>query len=245
MSRADAWHAAWRALPPGSLDAIIGPGTCIVLAPHPGDESLACGGLIAACCAADRAPLVAILTDGAGSHPQSRSCPPERLKMVRAREAHQAVGHLGLPPQRLVFCGYADTRAPKEGPGFEAAIRMLCCLCRHEPRCTAIVAPWRHDPHADHEAAALIAAAVAAQCGNRHIAYPIWGWLMASDTPIPEEPCSGWRLDVSAFIPAKRRAIRAHKSQIGELITDDPTAFRIPPALLSVFETPFETFLLA
>ena len=36
----------------------------------------------------------------------------------------------------------------------------------------------------------------------------------------------------------KRRAIQAHQSQYGELITDDPTGFRLPPALLSVFDVP-------
>ena len=65
-------HRAWRELPEGSLNDIIGGGTCLILAPHPDDESLGCGGLIAACVAAGRSPLVVILTDGAGSHPNSR-----------------------------------------------------------------------------------------------------------------------------------------------------------------------------
>ncbi len=65
-------HRAWRELPEGSLNDIIGGGTCLILAPHPDDESLGCGGLIAACVAAGRSPLVVILTDGAGSHPNSQ-----------------------------------------------------------------------------------------------------------------------------------------------------------------------------
>ncbi|HEX2943304.1 MAG TPA: PIG-L family deacetylase, partial [Rhodopila sp.] len=72
MNRAADHHRAWRSLPLGTLDHIAGTGTCLILAPHPDDESLGCGGLIATAVAAGRAPLVVILTDGAGSHPNSR-----------------------------------------------------------------------------------------------------------------------------------------------------------------------------
>ena len=64
-------HKHWRELPIGTLDDVIGPSAPLILAPHPDDESLGCGGLIAACCAAARPPVVAILTDGSQSHPGS------------------------------------------------------------------------------------------------------------------------------------------------------------------------------
>ena len=57
MTTAAAFHRAWRQLPPGRLTDIVGDGTCLILAPHPDDESLGCGGLIAACIAAGRPPL--------------------------------------------------------------------------------------------------------------------------------------------------------------------------------------------
>ena len=85
MTTAGNLHRAWRALPEGQLDDIIGSGTCLVLAPHPDDESLGCGGLIAACVAANRPPLVVVLTDGAGSHPGSVAYPPDRLRAARKR----------------------------------------------------------------------------------------------------------------------------------------------------------------
>src|ERR1700688_4259111 len=111
-------HRAWRELPEGTLNDIIGDGTCLILAPHPDDESLGCGGLIAACVAARRAPLVVILTDGAGSHPRSRAYPPARLRTLRANEATAAMAHLGLPPERLVLLEEPDGSAPHDGPRF-------------------------------------------------------------------------------------------------------------------------------
>nr|WP_294543707.1 PIG-L deacetylase family protein [uncultured Rhodopila sp.] len=245
MSSAREFHEAWRGLPLGGLDEIAGGGTCLVLAPHPDDESLGCGGLIAACVAAGRPPLVAVLTDGAGSHPRSRAFPPERLRTVRAQEARQAVAALGLAEDRLAFLGEPDTAAPHGGPAFDAVVSKLVALVEGEAACTAIVAPWRHDPHCDHEAASVIAAAVAERARLRHIAYPIWGWTLPDGTAIPEAPGTGWRLQITPFLPAKQSAIRAHQSQFGGMIDDDPAGFRLPSALLACFDSPYETFLLA
>jgi LmbE family N-acetylglucosaminyl deacetylase len=242
MTTAGDFHRAWRALPIGGLDDIIGSGTCLVLAPHPDDESLGCGGLIATCVAAARPPLVVVLTDGAGSHPNSREYPPDRLRAVRAREVQTAAVCLGLPPGRVVFLGEPDTAAPQYGPAFDAVVAQLARLVDRQPACTAILAPWRHDPHCDHLAASLAAAAAAEISDIRHVAYPVWGWTLPADTPLPRAPATGFRLDVSAVLPAKRAAIRAHKSQYGGLVTDDPTGFQLPADLLSVFDTPFETF---
>ncbi len=236
-------HSVWRTLPVGRLDDIIGTGTCLILAPHPDDESLGCGGLIAQCVQSNRLPLVVVLTDGAGSHPGSHAFPAERLRAVRADEVRTAVGCLGLPPERVIFLGEPDTRAPHCGPGFDRIVARLATLL--EPDCTAILAPWRHDPHGDHKAASL-AAEAAAGCQQmvRHVAYPVWGWTLPADSPVPATRISGWRLDIRNVRNAKWDAIQSHKSQYGGLITDDPTGFQLPAHLLSVFDSNYETYLL-
>ena len=243
MTNAGDLHSAWRRLPVGGPDDIIGPGTALILAPHPDDESLGCGGLIAACAAGGRMPLVVILTDGAGSHPNSRQFPPDALRALRAQEAQAATTILGLPSDRLVFLNQPDAAVPQQGPRFEAIVATLLALIRAESGCTAILAPWLLDPHCDHEAASRIATAVAADCGIRHVAYPVWGWTLDPQTMVPQEPTPGFRLDITPFLPAKLAAIQAHRSQYGDLISDDPSGFRLPPGLLSVFDTPFETFI--
>jgi LmbE family N-acetylglucosaminyl deacetylase len=228
-----------RALPVRDLAAIIGDGPPLVLAPHADDESLGCGGLIAACCAARRAPHVLIVTDGTGSHPASDDYPPSRLRATREAEARSAVAALGLPSDRLGFLRLPDTAAPHDGPDFARAVNAI--IARADG-CTAIVAPWRHDPHCDHLATHRMAEAAAAATGLPHIAYPVWGWTLPPEAPL-ETSVAGARLDVARHLPAKRRAIAAHATQHGGLITDDPYGFVLPQSLLAIFDAPFEVFL--
>src|SRR5580693_6225633 len=57
----------------------------VVVAPHPDDESLACGGLIADACRQGGRGKVVIVSDGGGSHPNSRAYPPDRLRSEERR----------------------------------------------------------------------------------------------------------------------------------------------------------------
>ena len=229
----------FAALPLCGLEALLPDGPALILAPHADDESLGCGGLIAEACAQGWPPVVAILTDGVGSHP---NYPPARLRALREQEAAVATGLLGLPRDRLHFLGLPDTAAPLAGPGFERAVAELARL-RRRHGCGVVLAPWRHDPHCDHEAAAAMAAAMARAEGVRVLSYPVWGWTLPPDAMLPRAAVTGWRLDISAHLAAKRRAIAAHASQHGGLIADDPAGFQLPPGLLSVFERPYEVFL--
>jgi LmbE family N-acetylglucosaminyl deacetylase len=225
------------------LATILGGRVPLVLAPHPDDESLGCGGLIAEACAQGLAPYVLIVTDGTGSHPGSRAYPAPRLRTVREAEARKAVAALGLGPGRIGFLGLRDTAVPQAGTAFEAAVATVVAALR-EAGCGALLAPWRHDPHGDHEATHAIAAAAAHRASVPHLAYPVWGWTLPADTVLDGPEPAGYRLDIARHLPAKRRAVAAHASQHGGVVTDDPGGFRLPPHLLAVFDRGFETFLL-
>lgn len=234
-------RAAMRSLPLRGLDDIIGRGCVLILAPHADDESLGCGGLIAEACACGRPPFVLTLTDGVGSHPRSATYPPERLRGVREDEARRAVAALGLRCTRIGFLALPDTKAPRTGAVFRRTVSTIVELAR-KLGCTAVAAPWQFDPHCDHVAAHCMAAAVARQVGVRHLAYPVWGWMLPPQRRL--RTCvAGSRLDVTRHLPAKRRAIAEHRSQLGKLIIDDPTGFCLPIELLSIFDIPYEVFL--
>lgn len=234
--------ARMRALTFATPDVLIGAGAPLILAPHPDDESLGCGGLIAACCAMGRPPIVVVLTDGARSHPGSAAFPPARLVALRAAETRAAVAALGLAPSRLHFMGLPDGEVPRRGPALEGAAAALAAIARDSGVGT-ILATWEHDPHADHVAAHAIASRAAALAGARLLSYPVWGWALPPRRRLEAGVIAGARLDITAQRPAKRRAIAAHASQHGAIVADDPRGFRLPATLLAALDQPFEVFL--
>ena len=233
-------QAAMRGLPVATLAAILGGLSPLVLAPHADDESLGCGGLLAQAAAAGLQPGIIILTDGTGSHPHSRAFPPARLRAVREDEARAAAGILGV--ERVEFLRLRDTAAPVAGPAFDDAVAAIERIARAW-ECGVLLAPWRHDPHCDHEAAHLMAEAAARRTGLRHLAYPVWGWTLPPDTPLAGPVASGFRLDVTGERPRKARAVAAHRSQYAGLVDDDPGGFQLPDDFLQRFTGRFEVFL--
>jgi LmbE family N-acetylglucosaminyl deacetylase len=234
-------HRRMRGLPFAPLSVLTGGSSPLILAPHPDDESLGCGGLIASCVAADMPPVVAFLTDGTGSHPGSRSHPPAVLCQLREQEARDAAGALGLGADNLAFLRLPDRFAPQDGPEFEAAVTQLADLATAR-NCAVLFAPWRHDPHCDHAAAHLLVCELARRTGLAAWSYPVWGWTLPEETELDAAP-AGVRLDISRHLPAKRAAIAAHRSQHGGVITDDPDGFVLPADMLGYFDRPYEVFL--
>ena len=116
---------AIRALPSGELDDILCGGTPIILAPHPDDEVIGCGALIAASARAGRAPVIVYVTDGSGSHPNSRLFPRPVLTALRQHEACLAADVLGVISTRMHFMGLRDTAAPQDGPELSAAVATI------------------------------------------------------------------------------------------------------------------------
>jgi len=218
------------------------PGRIAILAPHPDDESLGCGGLIAEACSQGCPPHIFVLTDGTGSHPNSRHYPAHRLRALREAETLAATTHLGLPPGHVTFLGYPDTAAPSGGRPLQAAAELISRRLAHAG-CRTLLAPWRHDPHGDHRAAAALAIEAARQGQCRLLAYPVWGLTLPPDTWLPEDALAGFRLDIAHQRSRKHAAIHAHASQYAGLIQDDPGGFQMAPSFIDLFLQDSEIFI--
>ena len=240
--RVDALFAALDTAPVVLLDDLAGGGGIVVVAPHPDDESLGCGGLIAAARRARRPVRLIVVSDGCGSHAGSRLFPPERLRVLREEETLAAAAILGLEPGAVAFLRLPDAAVPRSGPEAERAADAVAAACR-EVGAETVFVTWRYDPHCDHEAAAVIVDLVPRRCpGIRVLAYPVWGWRLPPDREF-EAPARLLRFDVAAERAVKRRAVMAHQSQTTDLIGDDPTGFRLPEEMIGCLCGPFERFI--
>ncbi|MCJ2081504.1 PIG-L deacetylase family protein [Methylobacterium sp. J-090] len=238
----EAFLAAAERLPAVPLDTLVGTGGLVVVAPHPDDESLGCGGLIAEASRLGRAVRLVVVTDGCGSHTHSALYPPERLRSLREDETRAAVAELGLAPRHVRFLRLPDAHAPSAGPQADAA---AAAILEEADSCDAgaVFVTWGHDPHCDHKAsAAIVGRAQALRPTLPAFAYPVWGWTLPPETEVGDAP-EGYRLDIAAHLPAKAKAVAAHRSQTTDLIHDDPTGFRLAPEMLAHFDKPYEIFL--
>jgi LmbE family N-acetylglucosaminyl deacetylase len=213
----------------------------IVVAPHPDDESLACGGLLAEACRHGLRGKVIIVSDGVGSHPNSKAHPPDRLRSLRQEEATRAGAELGLKPEDMLFLGLPDRFVPSEGEEAERAIRAIAD-CAREIGARSLFVSWRHDPHCDHEASYQIARAVHRRLRElRLFEYVVWGHTLPPSTEV--DPVGGFRVQFyQETLAKKRRAIAAHRSQTTNLIDDDPDGFRFTQRDLARFDLPYEFF---
>ena len=152
------------------------------------------------------------------------------------------MGSLGLAETNLHFLGMIDGSMPRGGCEFKRAVEALNEIAR-ENNCKTICGSSWLDPHCDHETTGRMAWECAKAVGAKLYFYPVWSWLLASETKLPEQRIAGWRVDISDQLDLKRRAIAAHASQYSDLIKDDPQGFRLPPELIEACTQPYEVLL--
>jgi LmbE family N-acetylglucosaminyl deacetylase len=238
-----AYFEALRSSPLTTVPELTDGRPFVVVSPHPDDETLGAGGLIAEACDHNQAVDVIVVTDGSGSHPRSVIYPRQRLIDVRCAEVHAAGEALGLGSNRLSFLGLPDTLVPTSGAAFEAAVTAIHHVIQRSGAGSLFVT-WAGDPHCDHEASAEMAKAVRKMSpGLKLWAYPIWGWHIDARAELPHPPPGAFRTNISKYRDRKRRAIDAHASQMTDLISDDPTGFRFNETSLAPFLGDFEYFI--
>ncbi|MFM7183374.1 MAG: PIG-L deacetylase family protein [Planctomycetota bacterium] len=184
---------------------------CLVVAPHPDDETLGCGATIARARAMGIDVRVAVVTDGRGHPPNFPD--PDALAELRRGETLRACKLLGVAASDVEFLGFHDGRAADSVEAIEE--RLVAIIMEINP--DRMFVPFGIDNHADHGAVAAAAARAVRRCGSRAsvYAYPIWFWfprfLLRSFT-------SGWVLRLAhvptaSFLTAKARALAEFQTQ--------------------------------
>lgn len=206
----------------------------LVLAPHPDDEVLGCGGTIARRAAAGAMVWIVHLTDGAAGN---------GTVAQREEEARVAAATLGLGPDRLAFLAFPDGHLSDHVETATARIQGLV----EELEVEDLFVPYRRDYHPDHAAAWRIGRACL-RCGMRIYEYPIWygPWLLwrlrgrARLAALRQllEVRRAVRVRVAEVLEVKRRALGAYRSQLVAFEAQG----RWGAAFLAGFLRPYEVF---
>lgn len=228
----------WRAsnqleqLPRISREELLSPARrLVVVAPHPDDEVLGCGGLLASLGGDTNSVVLVSVTDGEASHPDSWT--PEALRQTRISESRTALARLA---PRFAQWEWHRLHLPDGAVQVAELCDRLRPLLRPGDR---LLSTWRQDGHCDHEQVGLACAQLAAECGAQHCEVPIWAWHWA----YPGDPRLPWtsahRLDLSdEALRRKRAAIEAHASQL------QGPAPVLSSRLLQTLLQPFEVYFL-
>jgi LmbE family N-acetylglucosaminyl deacetylase len=106
-----------------------------------------------------------------------------------------------------------------------------------------VFVPACEDKHCDHQTTAKLAEALRARRPDLQFhSYPVWSRF---DDPNFAENAAGYApltLDTATYRAAKTAAIRAHRSQLGQVVQDDPQGFVLPDAMIDLFAQQDEIF---
>lgn len=208
---------------------------CVVFAPHPDDEVLGCGGLVALKAARQVDVRVVVLTDGARSAGGLAEKPEERaLAALRARELEAATAALGLGSDHVVGLGFPDGALEEHHREAVEATRAIL----GEARPTQVLIPYQHDAHPDHDATNRIVREALRVSGTRAsvLEYPVWFWYHWPFCRVDLGPSPSlvtrlgvtkraalswtrlirhllWTVDIAPVLDRKREAFGMHASQ--------------------------------
>lgn len=200
----------------------------VIVVPHPDDETLAAGGLIAALTARGVNITVVAVTDGEHAYTDN-----DGLAAIRRREQTCALARLGVTDDKIVRLGLVDSDLEAQEMELAGRLRPLI----HAE--TQVVAPWAGDFHPDHEACARVASIVAQEVGATLISYFFWTWHRGNVATLDGMTLRKFALD-QGMLAAKAAALACHVSQLSHA----PEPEILPDNLLWPARMLFEVFAL-
>lgn len=192
------WSYARRSADPLRLPSV----PTLVVAPHPDDETLMAGGLIAAQRARAVEVHVLAVTDGEAAY---ESEDREALAARRRSEQLAALAELGVGAESVTRLGIPDGAVAEHVDEIADAIASF-------EHVGLVVAPWTGDHHCDHEAVGAAARAAVGRTGGALVFGLFWTWHHRTPADLADERMLELQLDADGR-RRRRRAIQCHQSQ--------------------------------
>lgn len=156
-----------KSLGGGKLQDVIAP---VIVAPHPDDEVIGCGGLIARLVAEGRTPHIVIMTGGEGSHNSCCSTSKEEITTARRGLTRKALAILGVPESNIHELDCPDGGIDNTLPQIE---RLQPILSRLKP--DSVFVPHWGEGWSDHVKTAQIVKELVAK-DTTVWEYCVWMW---------------------------------------------------------------------
>jgi LmbE family N-acetylglucosaminyl deacetylase len=183
----------------------------IVFAPHPDDETLACGGTIIKKLEEGFNVHVVVMTDGRHSHDATLGLAepsPEKIAEIRATEFREATLVLGVNPSNLILLRFEDGKLRRHvSEAREKTVQIL-----HAARPIEIYMPYRDDSNEDHRTTYEIVTSSLREAAllPKTYEYSVWN----GKNPRPE--LKVFVVNIHTELRRKMEAISKYKSQISK-----------------------------
>lgn len=180
----------------------------VVVAPHPGDEGLGIGGLIARLTMVKRSIFRVAFTDGP-ARPTASSRWAPRLGNERPQNTRSARQPLGLDRMVILRAGLEEGELARVESDLERRLRALILPS------DIVFTTWRDDGLPDHEAAGRVAARACAALLVHLVEVPVWAWQWSfpGDRRIPWKRARRVFLDRALGVQ-KRQALAEYQSRL-------------------------------
>ncbi len=188
------------------------PGPVVILAPHPDDETLGCGGLIARRAAEGRRIVVVVVTDGRALLARfgiDRDPSQAEVSQMRKDETRRALDILTDGRAELVFLDFENERLVEQQA--EATRRITALLKDLAPAELYVPSPFEgHREHLATREIARDACAASGACGS------VFEFIVSlkAGTSVDDLPRTRIGVDVSAYRDRERRALAQFRSHL-------------------------------
>jgi LmbE family N-acetylglucosaminyl deacetylase len=216
---------------------------CLIIAPHPDDEVLGCGGLLARRAFNNTETDILFLTSGETSHKDCCALQASKIGAQRRRLACKANEIVGIPQARLHFLEERDGKLPHTGEDnfIKLAEKIAAWIEKSEP--AAVFCPHPFEGWSDHIAAAELTRAAITILSKRPKLYHYCVWFWYS-MPLKRAWRIDWRkariLDISPQLPFKQQAMHVYLDALAPC--GNPWIGKLPLQFLRAFDWNKELF---
>lgn len=217
----------------------------LIISPHPDDEVMGCGGMLAMCTTLGKKTNVLFITNGEASHKDCCAVSLSEISAQREKSALEANMALGVTASDLQFLKWQDGAIPLDGHSDFIQLTEIIAAAIKQFKPDVVFCPHPFEGWSDHVAAEQLTRAALKILKHERIPklyhYCVWFWF---SMPLRQSIKINWRnarlLDISQHFFQKCQALSVYLNAISPC--GNPWIGKLPLQLLKAFNWHKELF---